>query len=253
MHEIVLQLSAAVKALSPPQSFIYPSLAAEIGFSAQVPFEYVEAIDDHFLSSRNSDISLANSIEDRHEDFYRSSSLLSMIVNAKVALSRRLAMRHPGEKYDEACMMKFVNYKDTILQQLHHVLTSDGHIDMSDDGQELSLPPQSLLHDFVKPYFKQLNPIMPILHYSTFVEGIKQIYADSNKHVEPAWILCINNLILFSLNARSKSGSTMSSAMDAGFADIKGILLKNAKRGLAKIEELSGPKLINAQALISMV
>lgn len=122
-----------------------------------------------------------------------------------------------------------------------------------DDGVPLALPPRSLLEIFLETYLTDLNPVLPIFDKKDLLAAISAQYSP-NSSMDPAWAACFNNIILETLTAKtgadSKPGSTLRNTMDDGLLMS---FLMNAQRCYANFDRLLKPRLVNVQALLTMV
>ena len=259
MNHTITQLSSTVQGLITASNL--PSRPSNIWLeksrsNPMMLFDVPDAWKSSSALSPESDMQDITYVGEPPEPARESHSLVSMIKDAQATLSQRFTIPDwlpPLGANHDMSPDEFVKDKKRTLQQLLEDLTRND-TSMSHDGQGLSLPLQALSRDSLEPYFQRLNPVLPFLNEDIFRERIEQTYGGGNSaQPDPAWTLCISNVILLSLNARAKSGPTAHSAVDAGLADIQSILLKTARRGITKLEELSAPRLINVQALISMV
>ncbi len=120
------------------------------------------------------------------------------------------------------------------------------------DNTPLSLPPRFLLETILDTFLKELNPILPMFARSSLLEAIKLQYDPQQDHFDPAWATCFNNIVLHILTTKAGAGadSPSRSAMDDS---LKTTFLVNAQRCYRNMEKLLQPRVVNVQALLSMV
>lgn len=120
------------------------------------------------------------------------------------------------------------------------------------DNTPLSLPPRFLLETILDSFLKELNPVLPMFARSSLLEAIKLQYDPQRDHFDPAWATCFNNIVLQILTTKAGAGgdSPSRSAMDDS---LKTTFLVNAQRCYRNMERLLQPRVVNVQALLSMV
>ena len=121
------------------------------------------------------------------------------------------------------------------------------------DRTPLSLPPRFLLETILDPFLKELNPILPIFARSSLLEAIKVQYDPrQEQQLDPAWAICFNNLILRILTTKA-SRTVESPARNTMDDRLRTHLLLNAQRCYSDLGGLLKPRIVNVQALLSMV
>ena len=120
------------------------------------------------------------------------------------------------------------------------------------DGTPLSLPPRFLLEIILDPFLNELNPILPIFARSSLLEAIKVQYDPRQQQLDPAWVTCFNNLILQILTTKAGRG-VESSARNTMDDRLRTHLLLNAQRCYSDLGRLLKPRIVNVQALLSLV
>lgn len=128
------------------------------------------------------------------------------------------------------------------------------------DGCAPTMPPHSVLEAMIEPYFATINPYFPIWTKERFVRFAIASQHSEDPEQDRAYVMCANNLILITLTATSlrsrsvqqarSSHRSLSSSVDI---DLTRTFLTNAKRAIKNIELLLSPRLINVQALLSLV
>ena len=196
------------------------------------------------------------------EQYYGSSSLVSLLgeINSLLeALVKDNADRAlaDGGPLPNQSLVECV----AILSNISKNSVVDDRLDLSSDGLPLTLPPKGLLDALIEPYFSQINCILPIFRKDKVCEAVRKEYEAGPHKTHGAWLLCFNNMIVQTLEARSFSSQTLSSTDDRSSSAYSSAMevellrpfLVNSRRGLEKLERFLEPKLVNVQALISMV
>ncbi|KAK2743553.1 hypothetical protein FQN57_004851 [Myotisia sp. PD_48] len=129
------------------------------------------------------------------------------------------------------------------------------------NGSPPTVPPFAILDAMIEPYFASINRKFPIWTKERFVRMATALQHSPSPEQDVASIVCCNNLILMTLTATSLSSrrgksvhmqkftrktSSIDSDLIAGF-------LTNAKRAFENIDQIVSPRLINVQALLSLV
>lgn len=197
-----------------------------------------------------------------NEQYYGSSSLVSLLGETKALLEQRSKESQEGNIGDSA-----MDHSDgfarclTIMESIAKSSIIDDHLDMSNDGFPLALPPQRILEPLLEPYFNQLHWSLPIFRKAAFCESVRKNYVTEPGKIDTAWIVCFNSIIVQTLNARAlgissqalpeeRASHTYGDSMEV---ELLGPFLINFRRGLDKLGHFHEPKLINVQALVSMV
>jgi len=208
-----------------------------------------------------------------HERFYGFSSMYSLYAEAKSASERLLNPSAPTTRaggspesdstqvlsetpaislltaHDSSFLTKIKEASD-LLQKL----STNTQVEITGDGLHPTLPPRAILDNFLEPYLANLNPVLPIFSRATLHAAIDVQYDPQTLLPDPAWVVCFNNIILQTLNIKSgfdsKSRNSTRNTMDE---DLFMSFLMNAQRCFDNIEKLLKPRLVNVQALLSLV
>ncbi|KAH8805343.1 fungal-specific transcription factor domain-containing protein [Xylogone sp. PMI_703] len=186
---------------------------------------------------------------------HASSLLISSGFEAYLALTRSLTLNfHPNTSTEAELKEQFSKYQEALYRDLLFLLSSSRSIDLSEDSQLIGLVPRALIEDAYDTFFTELNPALPLFDKKSFRHLITNTYAASTEVKDPASVICINNVVLMTLNAKCKFRSANSSTdpLDMGLLDIRILLLRSAKKALGLAKDLMAPRLINVQALLSL-
>lgn len=128
------------------------------------------------------------------------------------------------------------------------------------DGSTIKEPPILILEALIDPYFDSINPNLPIWTRDGFRRLLEASRADSSPSNNKPFAICANNMILLTLTARtlhSRARSSSSPSLDAITESIDVELVQsfisNASRAMVQVEQLVSPRLVNVQALLSLV
>lgn len=123
-------------------------------------------------------------------------------------------------------------------------------------------PPISILKAMVEPYFSTINTHFPIWTKESFMGIVAALQETESSDQDLGRIVCSNNVILMTLAANllqppphpdksNRSKSTRgASSIDL---DLTKGFLANARRAIEHADVLLSPRLINVQALLSLV
>ena len=196
------------------------------------------------------------------EQYYGSSSLVSLLGEIRFLLED-LVKNNAGRGLDDGGPIPSQSLVECVSTtgNISKMSVVDDRLDLSSDGLPLTLPPKGLLDALIEPYFSQINCIMPIFRKEKVCEAVRKEYEAGTHNSNGAWLLCLNNMIVQTLEARSFSSQTQSSTNDRSSSAYSSAMevellrpfLVNSRRGLVKLERFLEPKLVNVQALISMV
>lgn len=187
---------------------------------------------------------------------HRSSSLASLLRDVYLALESNLNLKDSSrmddgpDKNTQECL--------AILENFSKLLLSDDSWDLSGEPLPPKLPPKGLLDASLDTYFRQVNPTLPVFDEDSFYDNVHRNYEAGSDHAHWAWIMCFNNVILQTLDARTASSFTKrpqnkaSSPLDME-AKILSPFLINLRRAIGRLDCFHQPSLVSVQALMSMV
>ncbi|KAI8272609.1 hypothetical protein K4K56_002301 [Colletotrichum sp. SAR 10_98] len=128
------------------------------------------------------------------------------------------------------------------------------------DASAIKAPPMLIVEALIEPYFESINSRLPIFTR----EGFRRLMDASRSEANPAYnrpfAICANNMVLLTLSAKalhSQAKSTSPSNLEpiAESIDVELIqsFIGNANRAMVQVEQLLSPRLVNVQALLSLV
>ena len=182
------------------------------------------------------------------ERYYGPTSLESLLLDIK-------------DRITESSDFETQMLRECALQARHKIdlLVGQGEEELIKDRSPPTAPPFAILDAMIEPYFSSISHHFPIWtkeRFNRMTTNLRQ----SPSEQDLASIVCCNNLILMALSANllcSHQGKSIQSRQvrktsSIDFDVIAGFL-KNAKRALKNIDQIVSPRLINVQALLSLV
>ena len=196
-----------------------------------------------------------NSMNGEH---YRSSFLASLIRDVCLTLESRVDSKR-SMKIDDS-LDKTTQECLATLQNLSKSLLSDDCWDLSGESLPPKLPPKGLLNASLETYFRHVNSMLPIFDEESFYDDINKTYEAGSDHVNLAWVICLNNVVLQTLNAKTASKFTKKSQDKATSplkveteAKLLTPFLVNLKRAVGRLACFHQQSMVSVQALMSMV
>ena len=253
LHHIEENLSQ-IKAASQPNRSGTPAQDQSL-----VPETFVGSdheMDEMSIDNRadRSPQSINNLMNGQH---HRSSSLASLLRDVYLELESNLdskassRMDDGPDKNIQECL--------AIIEDLSKSLLADDSWDLSGEPSlPPKLPPKGLLDASLESYFRQVNPTLPVFDEDSFYDNIHKNYEAESDQVHWAWIMCFNNVILQTLDARTTSSFTKklqdkaSSPQDMEAKIISPFLI-NLRRAIGRLDCFHQPSLVSVQALMLMV
>lgn len=152
--------------------------------------------------------------------------------------------------------------KECVLQAQRRIddLVGQGEDELIIDRSPPTAPPFAILDAMIEPYFATISYHVPIWRKESFSRMATALRQSTPSERDLASIICCNNLILMALSAntlcshRAESLRTKQARKNSSIdLDVISGFLNNAKRALKNIDQLVSPRLINVQALLSLV
>ena len=194
-----------------------------------------------------------------NDQYYGTSSIASLFSEIEALLEACSTDRKNATGAEAATIPKDgVQECQLALHNMAKTLLYHDSLDLPGEDLPPTLPPQRVLEATVELYFSQVNSILPVFRKGTLCERVRRIYSTGSNQADIAWVLCFNNMILQTLSTDTIQSSNPSedNHMPQGESPEKELLqplLTNYRRGLKKLDRLLKPKLVNVQALLSMV
>ena len=187
------------------------------------------------------------------ERYYGSNSVLSQFDSCRKLLGDALSPE--GVKRDYKLSRMLLN-NPSLKAQLYGFLEQFPFIwprlepDTASDGRQVAEPPRSFLNSIIDVFVNEFNSIRPVFDERKLLRNVKE---PSNSALNDAEILCYNNIVLLALSLVSQSARRNSSEANAMNDDLVGYFVNNSRRALDHLDLYVEPRLINIQALTSLV
>jgi len=186
------------------------------------------------------------------ERYFGSTSLASLVHEMSEFVLRPLSMDEAEDATSESAA--------TVREKINLLSTEEEHFELPQDGSPPSSPPLAMLDAMIDSYFAAINCYLPIWSKEHFRQLIDSAYTGKAYIQDRAHVICFSNMVLLTLTAKSLQSrarsATQSTPRQAGSSmdfDLIKPFLANAKRALQSLELLLSPRLINVQALLSLV
>jgi len=147
-----------------------------------------------------------------------------------------------------------------ILISLQSSVLQSDILDTSHDGRPLALPLRPILEAMIEPFFGYVHPILPIFCKKTLIESIETIYGGLSTGSDHAWKICLNNLILLTLIPQTHQRHLYNTGRSSNKSDVMHSeasmiipFIENSRRAFQNLELLLQPRLVNVQALATLV
>lgn len=196
-----------------------------------------------------------NLMDGEHHEF---SSLASLLRDISLALESNLDSKGCSRMDDDPD--KNIQECLAILEDISKSLLADDSWDLTGESLPPKLPPKGLLDASLESYFRQVNPALPVFDEDSFYNNINKNYEAGSDQANRAWIMCFNNVILQTLNAKTASSFTkkpQSQESSPLSADTETTILTpflvNLRRAVGRLDYFHKPSLVSVQALMSMV
>lgn len=197
----------------------------------------------HFLRGRHAEVS------ERHFD---PTSLESLLYDMKDIILEPLVNNELENQHIRECALLAQQKFDLLISRQEEIVRSE---------TLPTAPPISILKAMIEPYFANINPHFPIWTKKSFTQMVTALQESDCSDQDLGRVVCSNNIILMTLAAnllhlpqsgkpRQARSARNSSSIDL---DLTRGFLANAKRAIEHAELLRSPRLINVQALLSLV
>lgn len=205
--------------------------------------------------------------------FHGPTSLLSFVVDfdgivdraftsnmsLKVTLSSQACIQDTTSRLRMMTLWdQFRLHKSQIYHQVLEVFAQSQSPDLSHDGSPLVMPSRDMLERVTQGYFKHINPVTPVIGQAHLAEAIGRCYAGDHNTtpltVDPAWVVMFNYVVIRCLAGQYMPLERRVEKMDFAFAtQLERPFVANIRRALGCLDHFMSPKLINVQALTSLV
>lgn len=121
------------------------------------------------------------------------------------------------------------------------------------DGRNVSRPPQSFVESSLDFFLEEINTVLPLFDGAHLRAAIKEQYLSSTRTpTSDAWNILFNNIVVLVMGTKLKTAMCMNvrrKDLDEVFLPF----LANSHRAFANLPEYLSPRLVNIQALITLV
>lgn len=125
--------------------------------------------------------------------------------------------------------------------------------EFSGDGSPIASPPRPLLEASIDCFLNEINWDIPIFHEARLRQAIQDHYSKDISETDEALSLCFNNIILLTLGLKSRLSRLNCLNVHGMDDELLLSFLKNAHRAFQKFDRYFKPRLVNAQALVTLV
>ena len=119
--------------------------------------------------------------------------------------------------------------------------------------QPVATPPRSLLDNALQYFLDEFNAVTPIFHPSRLRNMIDSCYTSGSK--DESWDLCFNNVLVLTMGLRSRLARMSSSQVSVRSMreELLPAFLNNSFRAFSHLDNFLEPRLVNVQALATLV
>lgn len=125
--------------------------------------------------------------------------------------------------------------------------------DFSSDGKAVSGPPRSFIHTVIDSFMTSINTARPVFQESRLRLAIEDNDSDEVNESSNARNLCFSNIILLTLSLKSSLARRDHSNGNGMDDDLLMSFWKNSRRAFSHLDTYLEPRLINVQALATLV
>ena len=196
-------------------------------------------------------------VHDREsEQYYGSTSALCLIQSSRRCLEKILVMSQAKGNGPVTALVASDTSLRTELRNLYDSFPFvDGcpEPDFSSDGKAVSSPPRSFIHTVIDSFLSNINAARPVFQESRLKVAIE--HSDSGQVDESpnARNLCFSNIILLTLGLKSRLARRDHSNGNGMDDDLLMSFWKNSRRAFSHLDAYLEPRLINVQALTTLV
>lgn len=221
---------------------------------------------DDSTRSRELFVGVHHVVDDRGgERFYGFTAALSLFESSKQALGELLGDDHcsnpetPTTEPSSSILSVLSAHNRSIRSELQDKYDSfpfEGKCrgpDFSGDGSPIASPPRPLLEASIDCFLNEINLDVPIFQEAKLREAIQDHYSKDITETDEALSLCFNNIILLTLGLKSRLSRLNRPSIYGMEDELLLSFLKNAHRAFQKFDRYFKPRLVNAQALVTLV
>lgn len=187
---------------------------------------------------------------------YESTSALCLIQSCRRGLEKILGM---GQVKRNGPLTALVASDVALRTELRALYNSYPFVedcpepDFSSDGKAVSGPPRSFIHTVIDSFMTSINTARPVFQESRLRLAIEDNDSDEVNESSNARNLCFSNIILLTLSLKSSLARRDHSNGNGMDDDLLMSFWKNSRRAFSHLDTYLEPRLINVQALATLV
>ena len=190
------------------------------------------------------------------EQYYGSTSSLSLIVSSRRGLGKLLGANQAKGNGPVTALATKVTSLRTELQSLYDsfpFVNSCREPDFSSDGKAVSSPPRSFIPTVIDCFLSNINTTRPIFQESRLRSAIEHNDSGQVSESTEGRHLCFSNIILLTLGLKSRLARRNNSNSNGMDDDILMSFWRNSRRAFSHLNTYLEPRLVNVQALATLV
>ena len=197
-------------------------------------------------------------LHQRHNDsggerFYGSTSALSLFETCRELVEGALSAEGANRDYKLSNMLldnpALKTQINTLLGQFPF-LQPWPEPDVTSDGRPVAEPPRSFLSSVIDIYLTGYNSVQPVFDEAKLLQKVKGSPPTISSEAES---LCFNNVILLALSLMSQAARRNQFETNAMNDDLISHFINNSRRALGRLDHFHEPRLVNVQALATLV
>ena len=221
--------------------------------------EELDGSEQHIANSQQGEVfrAIHQKFDNRGgEQYYGSTAALSLILSSRRGLGEILGTCHiKGKGPVTTLAAKDASFRTElrVLYDSFPFLDSCREPDFSSDGKAISSPPRSFIHTVIDCFLSHVNTTRPIFQELKLKTAIE--HNDSGLVYESmeARSLCFSNIILLTLGLKSRLARRNGCEGNGMDDDLLMSFWNNSRRAFGHLESYLEPRLINVQALATLV
>ena len=190
------------------------------------------------------------------EQYYGSTSALCLVQSSRRGLEKILGMDQVKENGPvNALVASDVSLRTELRNLYDSVPFVDGGLepDFSSDGKAVSGPPRSFIHTVIDNFLSNINAARPVFQESRLKSAIEHNDSGQLDESPNARNLCFSNIILLTLGLKSRLARRDHSNDNGMDDDLLMSFWRNSRRAFGHLDTYLEPRLINVQALATLV
>lgn len=190
------------------------------------------------------------------EQYYGLTSGLCLIVSSRQALGKLLGANQAKGNGPVTALATKVTSLRTELQTLYDsfpFVNSCREPDFSSDGKAVSSPPRSFIPTVVDCFLSNINTTRPIFLESRLKSAIEHNDSGQVSESTEGRYLCFSNIVLLTLGLKSRLARRNHSKSNGMDDDLLMSFWNNSRRAFGHLDTYLEPRLVNVQALATLV